>query len=762
MSERSKNSMKTNFPANAINEMNGAQIIDSARQYMLRISESITKFKTDKIRDLSPIGICLSAEHLTNQFFALAFGHYQDNNEIFVHWILFVMTKLIPAIESNNIVLITQCVQIIEIQLRNGFFGQPAATSLDVIIWSYLLAIKKYSDIISINSPVEFWLNSEVEWRSLVDDADDIQAGDNSAQSTILIDRDLLDSISEEITSSFVQKDKNVLITSALPYVNNVPHLGNLIGCLLSADVFARFARKYFKESLFISGADEYGTTTETRALEERCTPQQICDKYYKQHKTIYDWFKISCDNFGRTSNCHQTRIAQDIFTKLYDNDYILENTIEQPFCIKCERFLADRYIEGVCPLCGYDNARGDQCDKCGKLLNAMDLKEARCKICRACPINKPSRQLLLDLPKLEPIVSEWFKNVSCVGTWTSTAKSITKNWLNEGLKPRSITRDMKWGTPVPLKGFENKVFYVWFDAPIGYISITADLTADWKQWWLNPDEVELYQFMAKDNVPFHSIIFPCSLLGTRQPYTLVKHLIAIEYLNFENEKFSKSRGVGVFCDQATTMGIDPDLWRYYLISIRPETQDSNFSWDDFQLRCNGELLNNLGNFVNRAVTFCNKNFDSIVPPFIVTDEYDFDTVRKINDELNELRDAMELCHLRDGLKHVMSVSRLGNQLLQMRKPWDLLKNDATRNLAFNTIGMSINIVALLAVLCEPFIPNTAERIMHQCNMTALVPIGWPIKFTRILPEGHKINKAYPLFSRFSKDSIKLNDNATR
>ena len=353
---------------------------------------------------------------------------------------------------------------------------------------------------------------------------------------------------------------RNIMITSALPYVNNVPHLGNIVGCVLSADVYARFARLMGYNTLFICGTDEYGTSTETKAVEEGLTPREICDKYNALHTEIYEWFKISFDKFGRTTTETQTKISQEIFWDLYNSGHTSEASVEQLYCGNCDRFLADRFVEGQCPLCGFDDARGDQCDACGKLINAVELKSPRCKLCSKTPSIRTSKHLFIELPKVEANLNTWFHESS--ERWTSNARIIAKSWLKGGLQSRCITRDLKWGTPVPLAGYESKVFYVWFDAPIGYISITAEYTSEWKQWWQNKDQVEYWQFMAKDNVPFHSVVFPSTLLGTGKPWTLVNRLMSTEYLNYEDAKFSKSRGIGVFGNDAKDTGITADVWR--------------------------------------------------------------------------------------------------------------------------------------------------------------------------------------------------------
>lgn len=325
---------------------------------------------------------------------------------------------------------------------------------------------------------------------------------------------------------------RNILITSALPYVNNVPHLGNIIGSVLSADVFSRYCKVRNINSLYICGTDEYGTAIETKAIEDGVSPQEICDKYYQIHSDIYKWFDIGFDHFGRSATPKQTEITQDIFLSLHRNGYIEQKTELQLFCPKHERFLADRFVEGICPRCAYPDARGDQCDKCGNLLDPMELIEPRCKIDGATPVPRNTTHFYVRLDELQPTVQNFVAEQS--PRWSSNATSITQSWLKQGLHPRSITRDLKWGVPVPLEGYQDKVFYVWFDAPIGYISITANYTdaaveggQEWKKWWFHDDktDVKLYQFMGKDNVPFHTVLFPASLLGTGQNWTMLHNI---------------------------------------------------------------------------------------------------------------------------------------------------------------------------------------------------------------------------------------------
>ncbi|XP_069003046.1 methionine--tRNA ligase, cytoplasmic isoform X1 [Embiotoca jacksoni] len=573
---------------------------------------------------------------------------------------------------------------------------------------------------------------------------------------------------SKGLNTSFVATDRkhpilpqegkrNILLTSALPYVNNVPHLGNIIGCVLSADVFSRYGRLREWNVLFVCGTDEYGTATENKAREEGLTPQQICDKYHAVHSTIYKWFQIDFDFFGRTTTEKQTEIAQNIFWRLHKHGFLLEDIVEQLRCENCQRFLADRFVEGICPHCSYPEARGDQCDKCGQLINAVELGEPQCKVCRQTPVIRSSKHLFLDLPKLETQLEQWLEKSTSTGDWTANAKQITRSWVRDGLKPRCITRDLHWGTPVPHPDFKEKVFYVWFDAPIGYLSITANYTENWEKWWKNPQQVELYNFMAKDNVPFHSVVFPCSLLGAQDNYTLVNHLVATEYLNYEDTKFSKSRGVGVFGDMAKDTGIPSDVWRFYLLYVRPEGQDSAFSWADMALKNNSELLNNLGNFINRAGMFVTKFFEGCVPVMALQQE-DKRLLALVGWELQQYILLMDKVKIRDALKHILNISRHGNQYIQVHEPWRKIKEgDTERQRAGTVTGVSVNIACLLSVMLLPYLPTVSQTIRDQLNApqscinTMLQGTG---TFVCALSAGHRIGTVSPLFQKLEADQI--------
>ncbi|XP_060077335.1 methionine--tRNA ligase, cytoplasmic-like [Ylistrum balloti] len=518
--------------------------------------------------------------------------------------------------------------------------------------------------------------------------------------------------------------ERNIMITSALPYVNNVPHLGNIIGCVLSADVYSRYCRLRNYNVFYICGTDEYGTATETKAIEEGLTPQQICDKYNKIHGEIYKWFNIDFDYFGRTTTTHQTQIAQDIFWKLYNQGHILKESMEQLQCEKCNRFLADRFVEGTCPLCNFDDARGDQCDACGKLINAIELKSPKCKLCRSTPVIRSSDHLFLDLPKMESVLQKHLNDAFHKGTWTSNAKNITNSWIRDGLKPRCISRDLKWGTPVPLEGYEDKVFYVWFDAPIGYISITANYTDQWEKWWKNPDMVEMYNFLGKDNVPFHSVIFPCTLLGANDNYTIVNHMVATETLIMI-------------------------VYRFYLLYVRPETQDSSFSWDDFLLKNNSELLNNLGNFINRALMFLSNNFEGTIQEMVLADE-DKQLLAQVTRELCTYIENMEQAKIRDSIRNILSISRLGNQFMQTNKPWVLVKgSDADKKRAGSVVSLAGNISCLLSVLLQPYMPAVSDTIQQQLKCPKEANVIHPEFVCHLLP-GHKIGQPSPLFEKIA------------
>ena len=530
---------------------------------------------------------------------------------------------------------------------------------------------------------------------------------------------------------------KRRLITSALPYVNNVPHLGNLIQ-VLSADAFSRFCRLYGYETLYVCGTDEYGTATENRAAEEGISPKELCDRYFNIHADIYNWFNIAFDKFGRTSTPVHTEVTQDIFLKLDKAGLICERTIEQFYCSKCARFLADRYIRGNCPVCASADARGDQCETCGKLLDPTDLKEPQCSACGSTPALQKTNHLYIDLPGIKEKLEEWIKIISVKGFWANNAIQMTNAWIRDGLKERAITRDLKWGIPVPRPGYENKVFYVWFDAPIGYISITGNLGEEiikggkkasgasfshWRDfvnyWWKSPQETELFQFIGKDNIPFHTVIFPSSLLGSGDNWTMLHHMSSTEYLNYESGKFSKSRGVGVFGTDAKETGIPADVWRFYIFYNRPEKSDAMFSWKDFQEKVNSELIGNLGNLVNRTLTFVTRYYNGKIPAGKSDVRFWEEAVKREK----SIAEKLDRAELRDAFREVFELSSFANKYFQDSEPWRFHIDDPER--AASVIRDLTYIVRDLSVLIEPYLPQAAAKIASFLGLKLGKDILW-------------------------------------
>ncbi|KAH7665474.1 Methionine--tRNA ligase protein [Dioscorea alata] len=531
-----------------------------------------------------------------------------------------------------------------------------------------------------------------------------------------------------------ISRRRNILITSALPYVNNVPHLGNIIGCVLSADVFARYCRLRGYNVIYICGTDEYGTTTKMKAMEENCSPKEICDKYHAIHKEVYKWFGINFDEFGRTSSPQQTEVCQQIFHTLMENKWLSENTMQQ----------------GTCPTlnCNYESAWGDQCEKCGKLLNPTELLDPKCKVCKNTPRIRDTDHLFLELPLLREKLESYINGMSMAGSWSQNAIQATK------------------ACSCPHEKYKDKVFYVWFDAPIGYVSITAYYTADWERWWKDPENVELHQFIGKDNVPFHTVMFPSTLLGTGENWTMMKTISVTEYLNYESGKFSKSKGIGVFGNDAKDTNIPAEVWRYYLLTNRPKVSDTLFTWADLQAKLNSELLNNLGNFINRVLSFIAKpsgsGYDSTIPEVLDADSHLLTKTlaEKVSKHIEQYLDSMEKVKLKEGLKTAMSISGEGNAYLQESQFWKLYKEDPTS--CAIVMKTSVGLVFLLASLLEPFMPSFSVEqlnISPEEKLTFCDEKGETDKAKRpwdLIPSGHAIGKPEPLFKELKDDEVEL------
>jgi methionyl-tRNA synthetase len=512
------------------------------------------------------------------------------------------------------------------------------------------------------------------------------------------------------------QGRRRVLVCCALPYTNAVPHVGNIVGSHLPADVFARYCRLKGYETLFVGGADENGTPTEVAALELKVTPRHLTDVFYSVHKTIYDWFEISYDNFSRTSLPVHHKTTQDLFLKIYEKGYVTKGVMRLPYCETDKLFLADRYVVGKCPVCGYEFARGDQCENCATLLEPEQLIDPRCKIDGSVPVFRDSDNLFLELEKLQPSLEAWINGQK---HWRKQVSSLALAWIKEGLRRRSITRDLKWGVPVPLKGFEDKIFYVWFDAPIGYLSSTKEWAErsgqpkKWEDYWLDPT-TRIYNFLGKDNIPFHTIFWPGMLMangGLNLPYDVV----GLQYCNYEGDKISKSRNWGIFCEKVVQSGLDPDIWRYYLAYLIPETKDSEFKWDDFQTRVNNELVAAIGNFVHRTLTFASNFLEGVVEKMDLRDEERQVEVRVL-EQVAEADRAFQEVRLKDALRSVLQIAIIGNEYFQKNQPWALIKGDPDG--CKRVIYCCANICKVLAVTIAPFLPGSSERIAGLLNLS--------------------------------------------
>lgn len=515
---------------------------------------------------------------------------------------------------------------------------------------------------------------------------------------------------------------KKIFITSALPYCNNVPHLGNIIGSTLSGDVYSRFKKTQGYDVIYLCGVDVYGSTTLLRASQENLTCEEICDKYTKLHKEIYDWFNINFDIWGQTNNDKQTIITHEIFLELYKNGYIEEKTIMQMYCDNCDQFLADRYLKGICyhQECENKNniTNGDQCDACQKFIDVTKLIKPYCSVCGNMPTLKSSNHLYLKLNELQNEINDYNFNNPNVKLSTQVL-SIVKSWLDKGLESKCITRNLKWGTPIPwefnetLKKYKDKVFYVWFDATFGYYSILMQNKLDYENWLTQ--NTEMVQFMGKDNVSFHTIVFPGSIIGSKLNLPLVNKLGYTDYLLYEGNKFSKSNNIGIFGDQVMNIShdlkINEDYWRYYLLKIRPETHDSSFDWKDFITSIQSDLVNNIGNFINRCVSMSEKFCANVTYHKITNSQESLNILDLIDTYYN----SMENFKFREAINQCLILGNYGNNYLQKEKPWNIAK-DANVPYVLGTANM---ICYILLKLLNPFIPNTSMRLLNSFIITS-------------------------------------------
>ena len=548
------------------------------------------------------------------------------------------------------------------------------------------------------------------------------------------------------------------LITSALPYVNGLPHLGHLIGCHLPADVYARYLRQKGEEVLFIDGTDEHGTPSEVGAAKEGMDVEAYCKKYHDLHVKMYEGFNLSFDYFGRTSSEQNKEMTYRIFHALDKNGLIEERTTNQVYSPDDDRYLPDSYVMGTCPHCGYDKAKGDQCENCTKVLDPIDLINPRSVLSGSTNIEiRPTKHLFLQLPKLEAELEKWIETKK--GIWPDIAYTVAKKWLKEGLKERGITRDLKWGFSVPKEGFENKVFYVWFDAPIGYIGITkqwADedpANRNWEDWWLNASDVRHTEFMGKDNIPYHTISFPATLRGTGEKWTEVSFLKGMNYLNFAGGKFSKSAHRGVFLDQALEE-FPADYWRYWLIANAPESDDTSFSFEQFAATINKDLNDVLGNFINRVLKMTAANFGEVVPASGEITEAETELYALLDDTIKAYYSHMDGLEFRKAMADLREILVAGNNYLAKTEPWKAAKTDLNR--AGTILYTALNLIRLYARLLVPVMPTTAERMNKVLNIET-DSVWMPVKMAeelKTLTSGHQINQSEPLFQKILPERV--------
>lgn len=543
---------------------------------------------------------------------------------------------------------------------------------------------------------------------------------------------------------------KRYTITSALPYANGPIHIGHLAGVYIPADIYARFLRSNNEDVLFIGGSDEHGVPITIKARNEGVTPQEIVDRYHAIIKNSFKELGISFDIYSRTSAPIHHKTASEYFKKLYEDGKFIEKTTSQFFDVEANTFLADRYITGTCPKCGYEKAYGDQCEKCGSTLNATDLIDPKSALSGNKPIMKETKHWFLPLDQYEDWLREWI--LQDHKEWKSNVYGQCKSWIDSGLQPRAVTRDLDWGVPVPIDGAEGKVLYVWFDAPIGYISAAKEWSEktgkDWTPYWKDK-ETKLVHFIGKDNIVFHCIIFP-AMLKAEGSYILPKNVPANEFLNLESDKISTSRNWAVWLNEyLEDMPGKQDTLRYTLCANAPETKDNDFTWKDYQAKNNNELLAIFGNFVNRTVVLTHKYYNGVVPALGELTDVDKEVLEDISKYPSSIAQSIHNYRFREALGEMMNLARSGNKYLTETEPWKIVKTDPER--VKTILNISLQICANLSILCEPFLPFTASRLTAMLNMPTY---KWVDAGQQLIEPGHRINPAELLFDRIEDETI--------
>jgi methionyl-tRNA synthetase len=550
---------------------------------------------------------------------------------------------------------------------------------------------------------------------------------------------------------------EKVLVTSAWPYINVTPHLGNLVGSVLSADVAARYYRLKGSDVLMVSGSDTHGTPIEVEAIKQGITPKELTDKNHVKVSELFRQWNASFDNYTTTESPIHKQFVQKTLLEIQRNGYIISQETQMLYCEHDQRFLPDRFVEGKCPYCGCEKARGDQCDICGKLLEPTLLVEPYCVICKNKPTVRTTKHWYIDLSKLAKPLTQYLINNQQL---PNNIKNFSLNWIKEGLKPRAVTRDVEWGIPAPFEGAEGKTIYVWVDAVLGYVSATIEQCQrvgqpeKWRDFWFNRDAKTLY-FVGKDNIPFHTIILPALLLASGQGYNLPWNVSATEFLQFRGQKASKSQRVGIWIDEALEL-FPVDYWRFFLMATRPESKDTNFTWGAFSEKINADLNDTFGNFIHRTLSFINSKFDGQIPTPTKLDKDDKAVLQTIKMKVEQMASELEACWLQSASNTLIGISRVGNQYLNTKEPWKLMKTD--REKAGTIFNVAAQVVKALAVVSEPFIPQTAEQIWQTLELEGKVDEEKWNNALEPIAAGQKISKPNPLFHKVETEETKFDD----
>lgn len=541
------------------------------------------------------------------------------------------------------------------------------------------------------------------------------------------------------------------MVCAAWPYVSTAPHLGNLAQ-LLSADVYTRYLRLRNDRVVMVSGSDEHGAPIEVEAIKRGVAPRQLTNRNHKLIKRLLKAYAIEFDNYTRTESPVHKSFVQETYKKIEKNGYVYSKTIVLPYCENHRRFLPDRFVEGECPYCHYPEARGDQCDNCGKILEPTDLVKMYCVLCHRTPVMKESKDWFFDLPKLSDRLRSYVEENP---NFPENARNFSLSWIREGLKPRSLTRDISWGIHAPFEGSKGKTIYVWMEAVLGYVSATKEWAEKshkpglWRKLWKAPDNKNIH-FVGKDNIPFHTIVFPGLLQASGESYNLPWQVSSTEWIQFEGQKFSKSRGIGVWIDEAIELA-EPEYWRYALIALRPELRDANFTWEEFERRINTELNDVIGNFVHRTISFLQTHFEGRVPKFSGGKGTDSETLRALARTPKDIEQKLERFRLKEALEQVVDLAREGNRYLNDHEPWRTYKTD--RAVAGDSLGIAVQILATVGITLQPFLPKSASNILK--TFSHLNTLKWTQAGKCFVKPGTRVKPLKPLFHKVSASDLK-------